>query len=100
MHPSKANRDRLHTLTDLPNVGAATAADLRLLGIETPNQLLGKSAYAMHADLCALTGIRHDPCVIDVFLSITRYMAGDDARPWWAYTAERKQMIQQTNGNR
>ena len=99
MHPSKVHRDRLHTLTDLPNVGAATAADLQLLGIHTPSQLLGKSAYAMHADLCALTGIRHDPCVIDVFLSITRYMAGDDARPWWAYTAERKQMIQQTNGN-
>jgi hypothetical protein len=99
MHPRKVARDRLRTLTDLPNVGEATAADLRLLGVQTPSQLLGKSAFAMYADLCALTGVRHDPCVIDVFLSVTRFMAGDDPRPWWAYTAERKQMLQQTNGN-
>jgi hypothetical protein len=99
MHPRKVARDRLRTLTDLPNVGEATAADLRLLGIQAPSQLVGKSAFAMYADLCALTGVRHDPCVIDVFLSITRYMGGEDARPWWAYTAERKQIIQQTNGN-
>jgi hypothetical protein len=28
--------------------------------------------------------------VLDVFLSITRFMAGDAPQPWWHYTAERK----------
>jgi hypothetical protein len=30
--------------------------------------------------------------VIDVFLSVTRFMAGEDAR-WWDYTAERKRTL-------
>ena len=38
----------------------------------------------------AVTGIRHDPCMLDTFIAVTRFMAGDAARPWWAYTAERK----------
>jgi hypothetical protein len=32
--------------------------------------------------------------VIDVFLSITRFMEGDEARPWWHYTAQRKAIRQ------
>ena len=35
------------------------------------------------------SGSRQDPCVLDVFLSITRFLAGEEPRRWWAYTAER-----------
>lgn len=90
MHPGKVQRDRLRHLTDLPNVGPATAADLRLLGFDVPAQLHGQSPYEMYERLCALTGVRHDPCVIDVFLSITGFLAGDPPQPWWAYTGVRK----------
>ncbi|MBY4597970.1 helix-hairpin-helix domain-containing protein [bacterium BD-1] len=90
MNPAKVVRSRLAKLTDLPNVGAATAADLRLLGINKPGDLVGKSPYALYDSLCAITGVRHNPCVIDVFISVTRFMAGEDPRPWWAYTSERK----------
>jgi hypothetical protein len=90
MNPAKVRRDRLHALTDLPNVGPSIAGDLQLLGIHTPTDLIGRDAYTMHDTLCARTGVRHDPCVIDVFLSITRFMAGDPPRVWWHYTAERK----------
>jgi len=37
-----------------------------------------------------LAGCRHDPCVIDVFISVTSFMNGSDPEPWWAFTAERK----------
>jgi Pathogenicity locus len=90
MHPSKVNRSRLNSLTDLPNIGKAGAGDLILLGIDEPRKLIGKDPYALHSALCEKTGVRHDPCVIDVFISITRFMNGDDPKPWWAYTAERK----------
>ena len=91
MHPDKVDRNRLSKLTDLPNIGKAGAEDLRLLGIQHPSQLVGKCPFAMHEELCKKTALRHDPCVIDVFMSITRFMSGEPARPWWAYTDERKQ---------
>ncbi|MCV2358566.1 helix-hairpin-helix domain-containing protein [Paucibacter sp. TC2R-5] len=96
MNPSKVERSRVHRLTDLPNIGKAGAADLELLGVHAPEQLLGKCPFEMYAALCTVTGVRHDPCVIDVFMSVTRFMAGDAARPWWDYTPERKQRLQAT----
>ncbi len=44
MHPDKVRREKLNALTDLPNIGPSLAADLRLLGIDTPQQLLGQDA--------------------------------------------------------
>ena len=93
MHPARVDRSRLVQLTDLPNVGPATAGDLRLLGIETPAQLAGRDPVELYETLCTRTGVRHDPCMLDVFISITRFVDGDDARPWWAYTRERKELM-------
>lgn len=78
-------------LEDLPNVGQETAGDLRLLGIQHPLDLYGRDPLAMYRELEALTGARQDPCVLDVFIALTRLAAGDPPRPWWHYTAERKQ---------
>lgn len=93
MHPSKVDRNRLLRLTDLPNVGKAGAADLRLLGIDAPGQLVGRCPRRMYEDLCAISGQRHDPCVLDVFMSLTRFMAGEAPRPWWDYTEQRKLLL-------
>lgn len=90
MNPSKVNRDNVKKLTDLPNIGKAGAADLALLGIENPDDLKDQDAYEMYDRLCYLTGSRHDPCVIDVFLSVTYFIKGDEPKAWWEYTAERK----------
>lgn len=87
-------------LTQLPNIGPACAADLHLLGIRSPAQLRGRNPYAMYESLCRLTGQRHDPCVIDVFISAVRFMDGAPARPWWRYTAERKATLAQQPGPR
>ena len=95
MNPNKVDRTRLSTLTDLPNIGKAGVADLRLLGIDEPGQLIGQSAFDMYKQLCRTTATCHDPCVLDVFISITRFMNGEEPRPWWAYTAQRKQLLNQ-----
>ncbi|MBS1766456.1 MAG: helix-hairpin-helix domain-containing protein [Acidobacteria bacterium] len=90
MNPAKVDRAKVRRLTDLPNVGEAAAADLRRLGITRPAQLAGGDPRALYDRLCVLTGARHDPCVLDVFISIVRFMDGEDPKPWWAYTDERK----------
>ena len=90
MNPSKVRRDRLSTLTDLPNIGPAMAADLRLLGFERPEQLAGQNPQALYDRLCQLTHTRQDPCVLDVLVPVTRFMDGEEPRPWWHYTPERK----------
>jgi hypothetical protein len=94
MNPSKVDRSRVALLTDLPNIGKASAKDLRQLGIQAPKQLIGQCPFEMYERLCQITATRHDPCVIDVFMSVTRFMSGEEPRPWWAYTEERKQSRQ------
>ncbi|WP_045220907.1 helix-hairpin-helix domain-containing protein [Desulfonatronum thioautotrophicum] len=94
MHPAKVHRGRLHDLTDLPNIGRAMAEDLRLLGVHRPEQLKGLDPLEMYERLQAVTGKRQDPCVLDVFLSVTRFMNGEAPRCWWEYTRERKQMLE------
>lgn len=96
MNPSKVSRENLKKLTDLPNIGQASAKDLNLLGIYQAEQLIGKCPYEMYNSLCSLTGERHDPCVIDVFISITRFMNGEKPLSWWKYTAERKNFLNKT----
>src|SRR5262249_27668610 len=86
-------RDELARLEDIPNVGPAIAADLRRLGITTPSELPGRDPYAMYDDLCRITGQRHDPCLLDTFIAVVRYMEGGPKKPWWKYTAERKREL-------
>jgi hypothetical protein len=92
MNPAKVDRTQLRTLTDLPNIGPAMARDLKLIGIASPHQLNGKDPLKLYETLCRKTGARQDPCVLDVFISITRFMNGDEPQPWWHYTEERKRL--------
>ncbi|MDD4882809.1 MAG: helix-hairpin-helix domain-containing protein [Gallionellaceae bacterium] len=95
MNPSKVDRNRLARLEDLPNIGKAMAGDLRQIGIRVPADLVGQDPLDLYAALGEATGTRQDPCVLDVFMSVTRFMAGDPARPWWTFTEERKQLLKQ-----
>lgn len=78
------------TLEQLPNIGPALAADLRLIGIRDPQELAGRDAYALYRALCERTGRRQDPCVLDTFMAATDFMRGAAPAPWWHYTARRK----------
>ena len=93
MNPNKVIRDKVKVLTDLPNIGKAMENDLLAIGINRPSQLIGKSAYEMYKELCSKTGSKLDPCVLDVFLSITHFMNGDAPKQWWKYTEERKKYL-------
>lgn len=97
MNPLKVRRERVSQLQDLPNIGKAMANDLRLIGILVPEQLIERDAYEMYQSLCEKTGQRHDPCVIDVFLSIVHFMRGGEALSWWAFTEQRKRMLLRAN---
>lgn len=93
MHPDKVDRNRLNKLTDLPKVGPAGAKDYQLLGYTKPQQLVGVSALHLYQQLCVVTGQHHDPCVLDVLLSVERFLAGDAPQVWWAYTTERQHLL-------
>ena len=81
----------------VPNVGKAIAGDLNALGISHPLDLPGKAPYPLYAQLCELSGTRHDPCVIDVFIAAVRYMEDKPAQNWWAFTAKHKAYFNQSN---
>jgi hypothetical protein len=97
MSPNKVDRNRVRRLTDLPNIGPACAADLQAIGIHEPAQLVGRSPFELYDQLCEKTGMRHDPCVLDVFMSITHFMDGEAPRPWWEFTALRKRTLAHHN---
>lgn len=94
--PAKGVRQIAH-LEDIPNIGPAIAADLRQLGITTPDDLPGRDPYALYDDLCRITGLRHDPCLLDTFIAAVRYMEGAPKKPWWKYTTERKRVMAARN---
>ena len=88
--PKAATPALCSVLEQLPNIGPSLAADLRLIGIHHPHELRGKDAYSLYQQLCAATGQRQDPCVLDTFLAATDFMRGAPPAPWWHYTAQRK----------
>ncbi len=88
--PKAASAADCKTLEQLPNIGPALAADLRLIGIQEPRDLRDTDAFALYQKLCAATGQRQDPCVLDTFMAASDFMSGAVAAPWWKYTAQRK----------
>ncbi|MBU0632546.1 helix-hairpin-helix domain-containing protein [bacterium] len=90
MNPSKVIREKVVKLTDLPNIGVSMAKDLRFIGINTPDDIQGKDPFELYKALIVKSGKRQDPCVLDVFMSITDFMNGGEPKVWWDYTQERK----------
>lgn len=90
MNPKKVIRAQVVKLTDLPNIGSSLAKDLKLIGIASPMDLKGKEPYDLYVKLSDVMGKRNDPCVLDVMMSITDFMDGNEPRVWWEYTAKRK----------
>jgi D-alanyl-D-alanine dipeptidase len=93
--PKAASADDCAALEQLPNIGPSLAADLRLIGITHPRDLRGKDPFVLYQKLCAATGERQDPCVLDTFMAATDFMRGAAAAPWWHYTAQRKALFGQ-----
>ena len=81
----------VRAFTDIPNVGKAMERDFRALGMTSPQDLTGRDAYALYRALCDHSGVRQDPCVLDTYLAVCDFMDGGPPRPWWDFTAFRKQ---------
>jgi hypothetical protein len=88
--PKAGSASECHALEQLPNIGPALAEDLRLVGVKHPVELRGCDPFALYQSLCAKTGKRQDPCVLDTFMAATDFMRGAAPSPWWHYTAQRK----------
>ncbi|MGZ3330503.1 MAG: helix-hairpin-helix domain-containing protein [Gemmatimonadaceae bacterium] len=86
-----STRRDLGSLQEIPNIGPSLAESLERAGIKRPSQLKGKDPYLLYARLCKRTGVRHDPCVLDTFISAVRYMEGGPVQPWWHFTPERRE---------
>ncbi len=85
--------DRLHLsrqLQRMPNVGPATAEDLLRLGITAPDDLIGRDPQVLYDTLCQIDGMRHDPCMLDVFTAVIAYAEGGPPTPWYEFTPARK----------
>jgi hypothetical protein len=84
------DRETVSRLDELPNIGRVMAHDLQLIGIDHPRKLIGREPFELYEELCTRSGKRHDPCVIDVFMSVVHFMEGGKPLPWWSFTDERK----------
>jgi hypothetical protein len=94
------NRQEITDLEQIPNVGRKIARLLQAIDVSSPQDLAGNDPYEMYEEVCRVTGRRCDPCVIDVFIAAVRFMAGEPAKPWWKYTAERKRALEARGGDR
>ena len=66
---------------------------LEQVGITRTRQLAGRDAIEIYEEMCAKTGRRLDPCLLDTVMSAVEQADGGPARPWWDYTAERKRRL-------
>lgn len=80
-------------LEELPNIGQAIAADLRAIGIATPQQLAGRDPLATYRQLGGPMGRRHDPCVLYVLLAAKHFLDTGESRWWWSFTEEGKRLL-------
>lgn len=87
-------------LLKLANIGPAMVRDLTRLGITEPAQLAGRDPVELYERLCVTDGRRHDPCVLDTFMSAVDQADGAPPRPWWTYTPERKRLLGDLSGGR
>jgi len=77
-------------LIQMPNIGPAVARELERLGVTRQDDLRGREGEQLFAELCALDGRDHDPCLLDTFVAAVAYVNDGDTRPWWEFSRERK----------
>jgi hypothetical protein len=87
-------------LLALANIGPAMVRDFARLGITSRAQLAGQDPVELYERLCATDGHRHDPCVLDTFMSAVDQADGAPPRPWWTYTPERKRLLGEAPADR
>ncbi len=87
-----SGKDRAAVLKELqriPGVGKSLSADLLDLGIRSVEALDGADPEALYERLCALRGVRQDPCVLYVFRCAVYFASTPSPDPdklrWWRW---------------
>jgi len=83
-------KESLKALQTIPNIGPSLAQDLYDLGYREPADLKKQDPIAMYQKLCAQTGERQDPCVLDTFMAAVHFADTGEKKVWWDFTAHRK----------
>lgn len=81
------------SLTHLPNIGSAIAADLRAVGVLDAKQLAACEPLALYLNLATQMGKRHDPCVLYTLLAAQHFLRSGEKLPWWTFTEQGKMLL-------
>jgi hypothetical protein len=84
-------------LRDLRGIGISIEANLKQLGVRTVADLARHDGDSLYEALCALTGTRQDPCVLDTFRCAVA-QARNPKLPveqcnWWWWSRQRKSAV-------
>lgn len=84
----------MRKLGDLSGVGKAALKDFELLGVGSAEDLTRRDRMKLYRALEKKTGVRQDPCVLDVFrCAIAKAKDPQldiERRNWWWWSRERK----------
>ena len=86
----QCDRRQVKDLQQIINIGPSIAADLRQIGIQSPQQLIGSDPVELYCAICREGGEFHDPCVLDTMMACVDYMNGSPPKSWWSFTKRRK----------
>jgi len=79
----------LNKLQSIPGIGVKMAEDLLLLGIKSPQDLIGEDPELLYQRLCAIKGYKVDRCVLYVFRCAVYYANEKEHDPeklkWWKW---------------
>ena len=95
---AKTQSGQVEKLEDLPNIGRSIAADLRGIGIHTPQQLLQHEPLELYLKLESTMGKRHDRCVLYTFMAARHYMQSGEKIEWWKFTEQGKKLLNNNSG--
>lgn len=80
-------------LEEIPNIGKSIAADLRALGIMTPQQLGKRDPLKTYLALSGSMGQRHDPCMLYTLMGAKHYLDTGESVVWWKFTEQGKALL-------
>ena len=85
----------MRQLGDLSGIGKSMLGDFAMLKIRSVEELAEADGQALYDELCVLTGVRQDPCVLDTFRCAVA-QARDPRLPkeqcnWWYWSRLRKE---------
>ncbi|MBP1743759.1 MAG: Pathogenicity locus [Firmicutes bacterium] len=79
----------MNKLQSIPGIGVKMAEDLLLLGIKSPQDLIGEDPELLYQRLCAIKGYKVDRCVLYVFRCAVYYANEKEHDPeklkWWKW---------------